>query len=141
MPARKRSPLTLRLDFDTGLPAYLQIYRQVQRHIDSGRLAAGRQLPTVRELAVQLGVNFNTVARAYRLLDRSALVSAQQGRGTFIVERATAARSNSVTLQTLAAQYVAVARQRGFSRAQIAAAVAERLKSGVASGPSGDSHG
>ena len=141
MPARKRSPLALRLDFDTGLPAYLQIYRQVQRHIDSGRLATGRQLPTVRELAVQLGVNFNTVARAYRLLDRSALVSAQQGRGTFITERTAAARSNAVTLQTLAAQYIAAARERGFSRAQIAAAVAQRLKSPVASGPSGDSHG
>ncbi len=134
MPTRKRRPLTLRLDFDTGLPAYLQIYRQIQRRVDGGSLAAGRQLPTVRELAVQLGVNFNTVARAYRLLDRAALVSAQRGRGTFIVERTTAVRSNSVTLQTLAAQYVAVARQQGFSRAQIAAAVAQRVKSG-------DSHG
>jgi GntR family transcriptional regulator len=141
MPTRKRRPLTLRLDFDTGLPAYLQIYRQIQRQVDGGSLAAGYQLPTVRELAVQLGVNFNTVARAYRLLDRSALVSAQQGRGTFIVERTTSARSNSVTLQTLAAQYIAAARQRGFSRTQIAAAVAQRLKSAVAHSPSGDSHG
>src|SRR5512136_2368338 len=86
MPAHKRRLLPLELDFRSGLPVYLHILRQVPRLLAGGRLRPGDQLPTVRELAVQLGVNFNTVARAYRLLDEAGVVSTQQGRGTYILE-------------------------------------------------------
>ncbi|HUH95745.1 MAG TPA: GntR family transcriptional regulator, partial [Anaerolineales bacterium] len=73
--------LTLHLDFRSGLPIYVQIMNQVEQQVSGGTLKAGAQLPTVRELASELRINFNTVARAYRLLDEAGLISTQQGRG------------------------------------------------------------
>jgi len=81
-------PLTgkIRLDFRADTPIYLQIVEQVEGLLLSGGLKPGDQLPTVRQLAADLEVNFNTVARAYRLLDESGLISTQQGRGTYILD-------------------------------------------------------
>lgn len=72
------------LDFRSSHPIYLQIVEQVRAQIDSGALRPGDQLPTVRQLAADLRVNFNTVARAYRLLDEAGLISTQHGRGTYV---------------------------------------------------------
>jgi GntR family transcriptional regulator len=133
---RKRSLPALRLDFRTGLPAYLQITHQIKRHISSGKLRPGDQLPTVRWLALQLGVNFNTVARAYRLMNQAGVVSAQRGRGTYVMRKAAGSagkRSRALTiLDALATHYVAEARRHHFSEAQIAAMVARRLESSPA---------
>jgi hypothetical protein len=70
------------LDFRSKEPIYRQIMAQIQEQFASGELKPGQQLPTVRKLATQLGVNFNTVARAYRLLDQQGVISTQHGRGT-----------------------------------------------------------
>src|SRR5574338_1097954 len=78
--------LFLQIDFRSGLPIYTQIVDQVQTQIASGILKPGDQLPTVRALAEELRVNFNTVARAYRILDEARIISTQQGRGTYITE-------------------------------------------------------
>ena len=78
--------LSLLLDFHSGLPIYTQIVNQVQSQLANGMLKPGDQLPTVRALAQELRVNFNTVARAYRILDEARIISTQQGRGTFITE-------------------------------------------------------
>ncbi len=67
-----------------GTPIYLQIVRQVGYLSASGRLASGEQLPPVRTLAEQLLVNPNTVARAYRELERSSVVVSRRGAGVFI---------------------------------------------------------
>jgi GntR family transcriptional regulator len=75
------------LDFRSGVPIYAQIVEQIQNRVLSGALQPGDQLPTVRQLALELRVNFNTVARAYRLLDEAGLISTQQGRGTYILEK------------------------------------------------------
>ena len=61
----------IELDFRTHFPIYFQIVDQIQRRIDAGELKPGDQLPTVRKLADELSVNFNTVARAYRRLDEA----------------------------------------------------------------------
>jgi GntR family transcriptional regulator len=61
---------------------------QVKHMIATGELQPGDQLPTVRQLAADLRINFNTVARAYRLLDEESIISTQHGRGTFILEPA-----------------------------------------------------
>lgn len=79
--------MKISLDFRSGVPIYLQIVEQVQRLVASGELRQGDQLPTVRQLAMDLRVNFNTIARAYRLLDEAGLISTQQGRGTYIWEQ------------------------------------------------------
>lgn len=81
------NPLTFSIDFRSGIPVYVQIVEQVQSHLAKGNLSPGDQLPTVRQLASELRVNFNTVARAYRMLDEAELISTQQGRGTYILDR------------------------------------------------------
>jgi len=74
----------IRIDLLSGTPAYLQILTQIQAFIAGKELLPGDQLPTVRQLAAQSGINFNTVARAYRLLDKAGLITTQQGRGTYV---------------------------------------------------------
>jgi GntR family transcriptional regulator len=81
------NPLSFSIDFRSGIPVYVQIVEQVQSHLTKGNLSPGDQLPTVRELAAELRVNFNTVARAYRMLDEAGLISTQQGRGTYILDQ------------------------------------------------------
>ena len=76
----------IQLDFRSGIPIYTQIVEQVKQQVISGELKPGDQLPTVRALALDLRVNFNTVARAYRLLDEASIISTQQGRGTYILD-------------------------------------------------------
>jgi GntR family transcriptional regulator len=77
--------MDIQIDFQSGIPLYQQIAQEVRELISAGKLAPGTQLPTVRQLAVQLGINFNTVARAYRSLDQEGMISTQHGRGTFIL--------------------------------------------------------
>src|SRR3972149_2261647 len=78
--------LILQIDFRSGLPIYTQIVNQIQAQVVGGVLKPGDQLATVRALAEELRVNFNTVARAYRILDEARIISTQQGRGTYITE-------------------------------------------------------
>ncbi|HYW46008.1 MAG TPA: GntR family transcriptional regulator [Bryobacteraceae bacterium] len=73
-----------RLDLHSGVPVYRQIMDQVMGAKAAGTLAAGTQLPTVRQVAVDLSVNPNTVARAYRELEIRGVLETQQGTGTFV---------------------------------------------------------
>ena len=89
------------LDLHSGMPVYRQIIDQVRGGIASGLLAAGDQLPTVRQLAVDLAINPNTVVRAYRELEFGGLLETHQGTGTFIsaqkMKRADAERERQLT--------------------------------------------
>src|SRR5215472_19310193 len=76
-----------RLDLQSGVPVYRQIIDQVTGGIASGSLAAGHQLPTVRQVAVDLSINPNTVVRAYRELEIRGLIETQQGTGTFVAHQ------------------------------------------------------
>ena len=78
--------MQIKIDFRSSQPIYVQIMEQIRQKVAAGELKQGDQLPTVRQLATDLRVNFNTVARAYRLLDEAGLISTQQGRGTYIWE-------------------------------------------------------
>src|ERR1700731_837828 len=83
-----RAPqFAFRLDEHSGVPVYRQLIDQIQGGIASGTLAAGAQLPTVRQVAVDLANNPNTVLRAYRELEIRGVIDTQQGTGTFISER------------------------------------------------------
>lgn len=75
---------SIRLDFRSQEPIYLQIVRQVEKLVQDGVLKPGDQLPTVRQMAIDLRINFSTVARAYHILDERKLISTQRGRGTYI---------------------------------------------------------
>ena len=81
--------MLFRLDTASGVPLYLQIVEQVKRSVAAGTLQAGDQLPTVRELASELVLNPNTVARAYQDLEREGVVEIRRGLGTFICAPAT----------------------------------------------------
>jgi GntR family transcriptional regulator len=72
------------LDVHSGVPVYRQIIDQVLAGVASGGLHAGDQLPTVRQLAVDLAINPNTVVRAYRELEIRGMIETHQGTGTFI---------------------------------------------------------
>lgn len=123
--------LMLRIDFRSGLPIYTQIVNQVQAQIASGVLAPGDQLPTVRALAEELRVNFNTVARAYRILDEARIISTQQGRGTYITEIPppnVTERLRRESLKALTERYISEALRLEFSTDEIRDTVGEQLK-------------
>ena len=80
--------MQLSLDLQSKVPIYIQIVEQVKGLVMSGVLRPGEQLPTVREMAADLRINFNTVARAYRMLHEQGVISTQQGRGTYVLSRA-----------------------------------------------------
>ena len=105
------------LDLHSGMPVYRQIIDQVRGAIASGALTAGEQLPTVRQLAVDLQVNPNTVVRAYRELEFGGLIETQQGTGTFIsaqkMKRADAERERQ--LAQIVGDCVARAGAAGFT--------------------------
>lgn len=110
--------LHFQLDFRSGTPIYEQIVEEVRRRIHSGQLKPGDQLPTVRQLALELRVNFNTVARAYRILDEAGMISTQQGRGTYILSPPGAEngeRLRQVTLEHLAEDFTQQALRLGYS--------------------------
>ena len=72
------------LDHRSSMPIYLQLQTQVKQAIAGGILQEGNQLPSVRELATQLAVNPNTIARAYQELEREGAIETLRGRGTFV---------------------------------------------------------
>jgi GntR family transcriptional regulator len=123
--------LMLQIDFRSGLPIYTQIVNQVQAQVVGGILRPGDQLPTVRALAEELRVNFNTVARAYRILDEARIISTQQGRGTYITEIPppnVTERLRRETLETLTQRYISEAARLDFSRDEINKIMQEQLR-------------
>lgn len=123
--------LTLQLDFHSGLPIYTQIVNQIQSQLVNGILKPGDQLPTVRALALELRVNFNTVARAYRILDEERIISTQQGRGTFIMQIPppdVSEKLRTESLIELTDRFLDEAERLGFSEREVSQMVRDRLK-------------
>ncbi len=89
-------PVVLTVDPRSGVPIYLQVIEQVKRSVAIGVLGAGEQLPTVKQLALDLTINPNTVAKAYRELERDGVIETSPGRGSFV-------KSNGVKDTTKAA--------------------------------------
>jgi GntR family transcriptional regulator len=109
--------MNLELDFRSGIPIYLQVVDRIKEMIADGQLKPGDQLPTVRALALEMRINFNTVARAYRILDEAGIISTQQGRGTYILDIPAPEVANAMrqtTLEALTDRYLADAIRLGF---------------------------
>jgi GntR family transcriptional regulator len=113
----KADTFAFRLDLHSGVPVYRQIIDQILGGIASGKLAMGDQIPTVRQVAVDLAINPNTVVRAYREMEIRGVLETQQGTGTFIartkVEQNEVERSRRLT--QLVTEFVARAGSAGFS--------------------------
>ncbi len=110
------------IDLRSDIPIYLQLVEQVRHQVANGELKPGDQLPTVRALASELRINFNTVSRAYRLLDEARIISTQQGRGTYILELPPpeiTERLRQESLDALTRNYLGQAQKLGFSITQI----------------------
>jgi GntR family transcriptional regulator len=122
--------MQVELDFRSGVPLYVQLVEQITHLIAVGKLQPGDRLPPVRRLAADLQVNFNTIARAYRILDDAAMISTQHGRGTFILEPSAATETSLLekilvreegpaqprpSLQDLTQDFVNEARRLGYS--------------------------
>ena len=127
----------LHIDFRSGLPIYTQIVNQVQTQVAGGMLKPGDQLPTVRALAEELRVNFNTVARAYRILDEARIISTQQGRGTFITEIPPPNITEKLrreSLQALTKRYINEAMRLEFSKKDISEMIRDQLQASLEPG-------
>ncbi len=131
----------IRLDFRADEPIYVQIVRQIEALVQQGTLKPGDQLPTVRELAIDLRINFSTVARAYRILDEQRLISTQRGRGTYIETASngagqvqaqgagySAASVSPERLAGLAERFIREAGELGASAEQIEQAFQQQLE-------------
>ena len=80
-------PPILRIDLSSAVPAYEQVANGLRTELVAGRLGPGSQLPTVRQVALDLGVHHNTVAEAYRTLAREGWLDLRRGRGALVLER------------------------------------------------------
>jgi GntR family transcriptional regulator len=123
--------MNIQLDFRSRQPIYLQIVERVRALVAGGELKQGDQLPTVRQLATELRVNFNTVARAYRLLDEAGLISTQQGRGTYIWEAPSAEKVSQLrqqSLEGLTRGYLAEAARLSYTPDEIARTIVRYLQ-------------
>lgn len=111
------NPIRFTIDLHTGVPVYRQLIDQVRGGIAAGSLAPGDQLPTVRQLAVDLAINPNTVMRAYRELELGGLLETHQGTGTFVsnkkLEKKSAERERQ--LGQMVSDFAARAGASGFT--------------------------
>ena len=110
--------LGINIDLRSHIPIYVQIVESVGHLVGTGVLQPGDQLPTVRQLATDLRVNFNTVARAYRLLDEAGVISTQQGRGTYVLEGLSSGQAEGLrqaALEAVARSFLHSAARMGFS--------------------------
>ena len=125
----ERRSFEFRLDDHSGVPVYRQLIDQVTGGIAAGTLEAGDQLPTVRQVAVDLSINPNTVVRAYRELEIRGVLETQQGTGTFIsrqkVRRDEVERQRQ--LSQLVTDFVARAGAAGFTVEELVEQLQDRL--------------
>jgi GntR family transcriptional regulator len=123
------SGAALRVDTTSPVPPYEQIRAQLAALISTGRLAEGERLPTVRQLAADLGLATGTVARAYRQLEAASLIRTRRGAGTRVAPLpAGAHRPDRAELAALARRFTAEARALGADDTEVKAAIREALR-------------
>lgn len=84
--------MELRIHPASGVPIYLQLMEQIKHAVETGAVRVGEQLPTIRRVAEELAMNPNTVARAYRELEREGVIDVRHGLGAYVAERAGGAK-------------------------------------------------
>lgn len=122
--------MQIEIDLTSKVPIYVQIIDQVKHMIATGALHPDDQLPTVRQLAADLRVNFNTIARAYRMLDEEGLISTQHGRGTYILPLASEENGELLRqqdLEWLTRHYLNEAADLGHSANEVNQVLAEYI--------------
>jgi GntR family transcriptional regulator len=121
------------LDQRSGVATYLQIVQQVKEALRLGLLEVGDQLPTVREVVADLAINPNTVAKAYRDLERDGLVVARPGRGTFVASTLAApSLEHHEALGRELVKWLEAAEQAGLDEESIRALISATLREAFA---------
>jgi GntR family transcriptional regulator len=121
------------LDQRSGVATYLQIVQQTKEALRLGVLDVGDQLPTVREVVASLAINPNTVAKAYRELEREGLVVAQQGRGTFVANTlASPSLEYHQELQRELERWLRAAERAGLDEDSVRALISKTLREAFA---------
>ena len=117
------------IDSDSGIPIWLQLRNRLIYLIVSEQFKVGEKLPTVRELAVDLGVNYNTVSKVYQDVERDGYIVSKRGKGTFVAERALASgMSEENETDHLTDEFIRQCRELGVPRRDIGALVQKRLE-------------
>jgi len=120
--------MILRIDAAAALPVYEQIRQQVTRMALAGTLPVGARMPTIRQLASDLGIAKGTVARAYEILESSAVVESRGSRGTFVLAPPSIPIADVASLTEAAEAYVVTARQSGASLSEAESAIKQAWK-------------
>lgn len=111
--------MQIRLDPTSRDPLYRQIFEAFRRQIDEGVMRPGEQLPTVRDLGRVLELNFNTVARAYRLLEAEGLITSRQGQGSFVASEGQPGEAGDLVLEAMTSEFLLAAYRAGFSANEV----------------------
>lgn len=121
--------IQITIDEDSGIPLWLQLRNRLIYLITSGYYATGDKLPTVREMAVDLGINYNTVSKVYQDIERDGYIVSKRGRGTFAHDgyRKHADAADNAA-DSLADVFIQQCRELGVPRADIVGLVEKRLK-------------
>jgi GntR family transcriptional regulator len=122
--------MDIRIDLESSVPIYVQIVEQIRHLVATDRLQPGEKLLTIRQLAVDLRVDPNTVAHAYNLLHNEGVISTQRGRGTFVAQRpddARLARMRQEKLQAIMNNALLEALSLGYPADEIREAFEEEL--------------
>jgi GntR family transcriptional regulator len=125
--------MQIQIDKTSGVPIHDQIKEQITGLIHAGRLNAGDQLPTIRALAIELAVNINTVALAYRELDGAGVIATRRGEGTFVANTPGAAemrRLRQKKLRDLVQVFVAETRRLGYDWEEVQQTLTDQLQKG-----------
>jgi GntR family transcriptional regulator len=109
---------------DNGIPIYVQLREQILAAVGRGALKPGAQLPTMRQVAVALKIDLNTVQRAYAELERDGVLAKQRGVGTFVTDTRPPQRNTRRAVQDFAFQVAAQAKGQGIALDDLAAALA-----------------
>ncbi|RLE00662.1 MAG: GntR family transcriptional regulator [Bacteroidetes bacterium] len=123
--------MKLHLDPESNVPIYIQIEDSIHSLIAAGQIQPGEQLPTIRELAADIRVNLNTVARAYFELDKEGVISTQRGRGTFVSgvpDQKQIERTRQKLLHSLMLSALEEAHVLGYSTQEIMTAFQDEMK-------------
>ena len=119
----------IKIDYNSGLPVWIQVKNRIAYLIGAGEYQAGDRLPTVRSLAVSLDISYNTVNRAYMDLEREGYISTRKGRGTFVAEQKEigAARATDSPVELLIDDMIRACNGAGMNDEDIIAMVKARL--------------
>ena len=121
--------IQITIDDDSGIPIWLQLRNRLIYLITSGYYATGDKLPTVREMAVDLGSNYNTVSKVYQDIERDGYIVSKRGRGTFVHDKyRNASETADNAAESLADAFIQQCRELGVPRADIVALVESRLE-------------